>query len=243
MGTGRLTEPCKSTGSRSADAPPMRAGLWRWIAGNPVITALLLVCSLIELILILADFGIIGTTRWRATAYQNAGFWVGLLDNWRPNYGAQPYLMFLTYAFLHGGFWHLALNMVTLVSLGTPLSERLGQWRFGLLYLASMLGGAAGFALLTDKMQPMVGASGALFGLAGALLADAFFDFRRAGSGLSAAMVALSRPIAGLVLLNVLIYWATGGQLAWETHLGGFLVGAVAAIFLDRDPEGPDPSA
>ena len=44
----------------------------------------------------------------------------GLLTDWEPNFAYQPWLMFLTYAFLHGGLAHLAVNMVTLWSLGRP---------------------------------------------------------------------------------------------------------------------------
>ena len=98
-----------------------------------------------------------------------AGSGAGLLDSWRPNYPGQPAAMFASYGFLHGGAFHLLVNMITLVSLGPPVIERVGQWRFAVIYAASLLGGAVGFALLSSAVQPMVGASGALFGLAGVL--------------------------------------------------------------------------
>ena len=124
---------------------------------------------IIEAVLQGADFGLWGSSRWRGLAYQNGGFWRGLLDSWRPNYPGQPAAMFATYGFLHGGFFHLGVNMITLASLGQPVIERVGQWRFAAIYAASLLGGALGFALLSSAVQPMVGASGALFGLAGVL--------------------------------------------------------------------------
>ena len=104
------------------------------------------------------------------------GFWVGLLQSWTPNYPSQPYLMFLTYGFLHGGLLHLVVNMVTLWSLGHAVIDRVGTRGFVLLYAASLLGGAAGYALLASTLAPMVGASGALFGLAGGLLAWGYVD-------------------------------------------------------------------
>ena len=84
--------------------------------------------------------------------------------------------MFLSYAFLHGGLLHLGMNMITLWTLGQAVIDRVGQLRFSLLYAGTALGGAAGYGLLAEGVQPMVGASGALFGLAGALLAWAYID-------------------------------------------------------------------
>ena len=136
--------------------------------------------------------------------------------------------MFATYGFLHGGFMHLLVNMITLVSLGRLVIERVGQWRFVLIYALSLLGGAAGFAALSSAVQPMVGASGALFGLVGALIGWEYTARRLAHEGLGPVL----RVIGLLVLLNAVMYWAMDGNLAWETHLGGFLAGWGASRYL-----------
>lgn len=210
-------------------APPFRAADRSHLA--PVFV-LFLLCLLPEGVLIGADLGLWGSPHWRPMAWQYGGFWIGLLGNWRPNYPAQPWLMFVTYGFLHGGFMHFAVNMLTLFSLGRLLSERFGAWRFLLIYVLSMFGGAAAFALLSNSPQPMVGASGALFGLAGAHVALAYRIRREIEAGLWPVI----RAILLLVALNVVMWWAMAGQLAWETHLGGFLVGAALALFLrERD--------
>lgn len=183
---------------------------------------------LTELILAGADLGLWGQWSWRSAAYEYAGFWAGLLGNWRPNYPFQPVLMFVSYGFLHAGIWHLGLNMVTLLALTPPLVARVGTRSFVALYGLSLLGGGFGFAALSSATAPMVGASGALFGLVGALMS---LDFRR--------RIAFGRPVAPLagtalmlILGNMLIWWITGGRLAWETHLGGFLAGWVTALVL-----------
>lgn len=54
--------------------------------------------------------------------------------------------MFLSYGFLHAGLTHLVFNLVTLVSLGRPLVEEMGQRRFLVLYLGAQIGGALGYA-------------------------------------------------------------------------------------------------
>lgn len=203
-----------------------RPGMW----SSFVLLGLIGVCCGVELVLVAADYGLIGTPRWRGLAYQNGAFWAGLLYNWRSNYTGQPGLMFFTYAFLHSGFGHLAGNMITLFFLGGIAQKRVGQRGLAALYTVSAIGGAAAFALLNSSPQPMVGASGALFGLAGAWQYWEWIDRRQAGRR---AWVVL-RTVLGLVLMNVLLWvWMDGG-LAWETHLGGFIAGWLGAMVLAR---------
>lgn len=190
---------------------------------------LIALCSGVELMLWGADLGLWGPARLRLIAYEYAGFWPGLLGPWQPNYAAQPYTMFLTYSILHGGIVHLVVNMFTLWQLGRLVLARVGGRGLALLYGVSILGGGLGFGLLAPNLQPMVGASGALFGLIGGLLAWTYID----RVTLSEALWPVARAVLVLVLLNVVLWWAMDGQLAWQTHLGGFLGGWIAAILID----------
>lgn len=200
----------------------------RMIAGIAPI-GLILICVLVEGLLQMGDMGVFGPPRLRQWAYEHGGFWPGLLQDWSPNYPFQPILMFFTYGFLHGGFLHLAINMFTLYSLGQGVVDRVGPARFLVLYFAAMIGGAAGFGLLADTVYPMVGASGALFGLAGGLMAWNYVDrFTYRLDLWPIARVALL-----LIVINVVMWWALDGQLAWETHLGGFVIGWIVALLLD----------
>jgi membrane associated rhomboid family serine protease len=186
------------------------------------------VCILVELALTLADFGILGPPRLRNLAYEYAGFWPGLLGRWQANYATQPYLMFVTYAFLHGGFVHLLVNMMTLYSLGNFVGQRVGVRRLAVVYISAVLGGALCFGLLAPNLNPMVGASGGLFGLIGALLAWNYVDLFAANR----ALWPILRAVLFLILLNVVLWWAMGGHLAWQTHLGGFIAGWIAALLV-----------
>lgn len=190
-------------------------------------------CVAVELALQAGDLGVIDIPRLRSLAYENGAFWPGLMRDWTPNYPAQPWLMYVTHGFLHGGLTHLALNMVTLWSLGVAVLERVGPARFALVYFASMLSGGAVFALLSTSAQPMVGASGALFGLAGALLAWLWED----QPTLRLALRFAGRAVLFLLLFNVALHFIMGGKLAWQTHLGGFLAGWVLGVALHPDPE------
>ncbi len=193
------------------------------------ITILIVLCCVVEVALSLGDLEFWRLGGLRQTAYDWGGFWPGLLQNWRPNYTAQPYAMFLSYGFLHGGLIHLGMNMVTLWSLGSGVVDRVGATRFLALYLGCVLGGAAGYGLLAETVRPMVGASGALFGLVGALMAWAYVDRFTARVGLWP----VARVGAFLIAINLAMYWALDGQLAWQTHLGGFVAGWVGAFLID----------
>lgn len=195
-----------------------------------ILIGLIALNILIELGLTAADHGLIGTTRWRALAYQYGAFWAGLLHNWRPNYEAQPWGMFVSYAVLHGGMMHLIGNMLVLWGLGRIVLLRLGSGRFVLLYLLSALGGALCFGLLSTSAQPMVGASGALFGLLGAWQYWRYARRRHEGKSLWPVW----QVLLGLIFLNLLMWVALKGLVAWETHLGGFIAGWAGAALLGR---------
>ncbi len=210
-----------------------RSRLWVWVVAHGALLLILLVCVAVEGVLQGADYGLWGSPRWRGLTYQYGGFWRGLLDNWQPNYAAQPVVMFASYGFLHGGAAHLLVNMITLVSLGRLVIERVGQLRFAVIYVLSLLGGAVGFAFLSTAVQPMVGASGALFGLAGVLMGWEYTARRLAHEGIGSVL----RVVALLILLNLAMYWGMGGNLAWETHFGGFLAGWLAGWWVQESED------
>jgi len=205
--------------SRPTHVPP---------AGTAII-GLIVVNVGIELILSAADAGLIGSSRWRAIAYQNGAFWAGLLHGWRPNYPAQPWLMFLSYSVLHSGPVHLAGNMLVLWGLGRVLRLRTGTAGFFAVYFLSAIGGALLFGFLSNSPQPMVGASGALFGLVGAWQYWRWSRRRQAGHSLWPVW----QTLAWLAGLNALFWVLLNGLLAWQTHLGGFVAGWIVAAAID----------
>ena len=148
----------------------------------------------------------------------------------------------ITYQFIHGGWVHLGVNMISLAAFGAPVERLLGVRRFVLFYLSA--GVVAGFihvAFFPDSPDPVVGASGAISGVFGAVL----MALRHVGR-LSSLL-----PVAGIwIALNVFFgLWGngpgTGGeQVAWVAHIGGFVYGLVAfRLFLPAamrtPPENP----
>lgn len=148
--------------------------------------------------------------------------------------------------FAHAGLMHIGFNSVVLFSLAGPLLTRMGMFpaswlRFFAFYFLSGLAGAALYlALHPQSSIPMVGASGAISGLIG-LVARLSSEH----DGLVPLFSAeLGRRVWGFVKANlVLILLFTvpialmggAGGIAWEAHLGGFLVGLLGAkLFLVR---------
>lgn len=187
-----------------------------------------MICTLIgvELVLQGADRDILGTVRWRSLAYQNGAFWPGLLRDWQPNYPLQPATMFASYALLHGGFSHAAGNAITIAFLGPLVCGKVGQRGFVWICITTAIGGGLGFAMLNESPQPMIGASGVVFGLAGALMGF-IWETRLIWYQTLLQIAGLTTL---LVVLNAVTWWALDGLLAWETHFGGFVAG-FAVIF------------
>jgi membrane associated rhomboid family serine protease len=134
----------------------------------------------------------------------------------------------ITYMFLHGGFLHLAFNMLMLFVFGAAVEERLGGRRFALYYFLCGLGGAAlSFGLmLTAPSVAVLGASGAVYGVA---LAFAMFwpDARLFVFPLPVPVKAkwLVIFLAALSLLSAVLGARDG--VAHLAHLGGFLFGFI----------------
>ncbi|WP_205697366.1 rhomboid family intramembrane serine protease [Conexibacter sp. SYSU D00693] len=125
----------------------------------------------------------------------------------------------VTGGFLHAGLLHILFNMYLLYLLGTQLEQRLGTPRYAALYVAALLAGSFG-ALAQTTVAVTVGASGAVFGLAGAML----IEYRRLG------IDPLRSDIGGLILFNMALSLLPGFNVSIGGHLGG-LVGGIAAMW------------
>ena len=132
----------------------------------------------------------------------------------------------ITVLFVHGSIMHVALNMLSLWMMGRILEPLLGHSRFLALYVISGVAGSVAMALF-DPLQPVVGASGAIFGTFGALIVIS----RRLGADITGILV--------VVGINLLIGFIPGFNVAWQAHLGGLIgglaVGAVYAATRRRD--------
>lgn len=208
----------KLTSSRnrpvSRTAPQVGAPGFLWV--------LVGIMTATEMILSLSDAGVFGGQSLRWPAFVLGAFWQPVLAGTvPPAYPGQTAVMFISYAFLHGGFAHLALNSVVLLSLGKFVSTHVGAVRTLLVLVVSAVAGAACFGLLSSSPAPMIGASGAVFGLIGVWQAMDYRIRRRAGLSLQPVLTA----ILGLIAANIALFVMFSGGLAWQAHLGGWIVG------------------
>jgi membrane associated rhomboid family serine protease len=128
----------------------------------------------------------------------------------------------VTSGFLHYGPIHIALNMVALWILGREIEPLLGRARFLAVYLLSLLGGSAAVFLFGSIDAGTAGASGAVWGIMGAMLV---------------AVLRLKlnvQPVLGVIAINVFISFLPGISLLG--HLGGFAAGAAATAALVYAP-------
>lgn len=135
----------------------------------------------------------------------------------------------VTQAFVHGSIMHIAFNMLSLWIFGRAVEAVLGTPRFLLLYLAGIVGGAAGVSLLGWQTF-VIGASGAIFALMGAY----FVMMRRAQMNTTALVI--------LLALNLAMGFLDGG-VSWQAHLGGMVTGLIAGWMLLRDVDSADKRA
>jgi len=135
----------------------------------------------------------------------------------------------LTSMFLHAGFenfWHIFANMFTLYFFGTYLSRLVGERKFLLVYFAGGLLGSIFYIILGTPFIPAVGASGAVFAIAGALTVMAP-KLRVLLWGIIPMHLWVA-VLGGFAILSFMPF------VAWQAHLGGLLFGLVAGYFFKK---------
>lgn len=135
----------------------------------------------------------------------------------------EPWRM-VSSAFLHSkNIMHIAFNMYALWILGNALEPAFGRARFLAVYLISAFAGSVGVLLIAPIDTVVVGASGAVFGLFGAL----FVVQKKRGGDL--------RQIIVLLLINVAIGFIVP-NIAWQAHLGGLIAGVLCTVAIAYAP-------
>lgn len=191
--------------ARSAFGAPLRGG-------QPVVTVTIIALTVVSYLLQLT----LGEVWTGAIVFWPAG---GEVEPWR----------FLTAAFAHYpsgtfGIMHIAFNMYALWIIGQSLEPAIGRLRFAAVYVLSALGGSVMVLLLAAPTERawytgVVGASGAVFGLFGAIAVV----LHRLGRS--------ARPILTIVALNAVIGFVVP-TISWQGHLGGLVTGvAIGAAF------------
>ncbi|GEE00577.1 hypothetical protein nbrc107696_10230 [Gordonia spumicola] len=177
---------------------------------KPVVTYGLIAANVIVFVAVLLQAG--GTTLYLSSIYRE-----GVLIN-----GAgfdDQYWRLLTSGFLHQSVPHLAINMFSLYIIGADLERVLGRGRYLAIYLVSLLGGSAAVMALQSGVAATAGASGAIYGLMGALLI------------LLLRLKAPVQTVLGVIAVNLVISVTIPNISLWG-HVGGLTFGAAAAAVI-----------
>lgn len=175
----------------------------------------------------------------RCLAEDGAGWFPGI-DNaavcatvsdttWSPSVADGAWWQILTSGFAHIEIIHILLNMVGLYFVGPVIEQAIGRARFLGVYFASLLAGSAAVLWLADPQSSTLGASGALWGLIGAMLLLAW----RVGGDV--------RQLLILLAVNTVFTFSFPG-ISWQGHFGGLLGGLLAVAILVFAPQGPQRS-
>jgi len=173
---------------------------------------------------------------WRSGAFLLFAFFpIEFSTPYKELFFGQNLLMFFSYAFLHGNFFHMAINVAIFFALGKQIEEQLGSLNLILIFISTAIAGAVAYQLFASGSPvPMVGASGGVFG---------FFGFLKGKELLYRISHRLSilpflNLVFGLVILHIiliLLYPAiVPFQIGWHGHFGGFLSGLVLAGVIKR---------
>src|SRR5262249_38911498 len=173
-------------------------------------------------------------------------------EPWTTGWGAAVWTFF-SYAFIHSDLNHLFFNLVWLLAFGTPVARRFGTLRFVAFFFVTAAAGAATHLLThLGEMVPMVGASAGISGAMAAVLRFLFgsrhLNLGRDGGIAHAPAMPLmamlrNRRVLFILLVSIGVYALFGLQffalpgieqsIAWEAHIGGFVVGFLAFSLFD----------
>jgi rhomboid protease GluP len=142
----------------------------------------------------------------------------------------------LTYAFLHANLLHLGVNFYSLMVLGPLVERSIGSLRFLLLYVVGAIGGGVGGCLWHNPLAPLVGGSGALFAMLGAIVALLArggrdpLEFTRQHAG---------KNVLGTIAVN-LAFGLLIPVVSNAGHIGGLLAGFALTYWFLRPPRTPE---
>jgi membrane associated rhomboid family serine protease len=152
-------------------------------------------------------------------------YYLGLIPYY---FGSRPWTL-LTSMFIHAGFWHIFGNMLTLFFFGSFLNRLIGGGKFLLIYFIGGMAGNALYLLLGQNLSLAIGASGAVYAVAGALVV-LMPNLRVAIWGI------IPMPLWAVVLV-FFVLWSIPDVvpgIAWQAHLGGIVAGLIFGYFFRK---------
>lgn len=168
----------------------------------------------------------------------------------------EPFARFISpfsYTLLHGSWTHLLVNLVWLLAFGSAVARRVGTMRFlALAFIGSACGAALHFLLHMQENIPMIGASAAISAFMGATLRFAFSPGADREQIVASPRLPLLASLRNRGIVTFVLIWFAinfvagsglllpgGPSIAWEAHIGGFLLGWLGFALFDRPQSQP----
>src|SRR4030042_630221 len=133
----------------------------------------------------------------------------------------------VTNLFIHAGIWHIFGNMITLYFFGTHVSRLIGENKFLIIYFLGGITGNVFYMLLGNPFSIVVGASGAVFAVGGALTV--------LRPNLRVIVFPIPAPLPlWIAVIGIFLIISFFPHVAWQAHLGGLLLGVIAGYLLRK---------
>jgi membrane associated rhomboid family serine protease len=136
----------------------------------------------------------------------------------------------VTHMFVHGGWVHLGINVMSLMAFGAGVEKWMGPRRMLLIFFLTGLIGALGQCLVAPHLDsPLIGASGAISGLFGALIVQMNDRGVLAANGRNPLLIFAVMWVATALFFGFFGVPGAPGAISWATHIGGFVAGMALA--------------
>ena len=200
----------------------------------PIVWVLALPLVAMELVLSLAERGLVGGAQgigWRLQAVERFALFPELLKHQWQTGGALPEELhrLVGYALVHGSFTHAVFAVVMLLALGKWVGEVFRWWGVLVVVLGSAAVGALAYGLLIPDLRvPLIGAYPAVYGLIGAFTFMLFTNLSRVGANKFRAFSLIGALLAVQFVFGVLF----GGGWEWVADVSGFAAGFLLSFFV-----------
>ena len=173
---------------------------------------------------------------WRSAAFLFLAFFpLDFGTPYKELFFGQNLVMFFSYSFLHGNFFHMIINVAIFFALGKQIEEQLGAVNLILIFISTSIAGAAAYQILSSGSSvPMVGASGGVFGFFGFIKGkELIYRIRH-----NLTILPFLNLIFGLIILHIILVLLYPTiipfQIGWQGHLGGFVFGLILASMIRK---------
>ena len=173
---------------------------------------------------------------WRSAAFLFFAFFpLDFSTPYKELFFGQNLVMFFSYSFLHGNFFHMIINVAIFFALGKQIEEQLGAINLILIFISTSIAGADAYQILSSgNSVPMVGASGGVFGFFGFIKGkELIYSVRH-----NLTILPFLNLIFGLILLHIILVLLYPTiipfQIGWQGHLGGFASGLILASIIRK---------